>query len=106
APQGADGPDVVERSKGRGNGDRTDEEQGRRPALALGRFADALQVRGAEGQVEQQARDHADRRGAEAVVPAVRIGQVSTDDVAQERAEVDAHVEDAEGAVAAGVSGG
>ena len=54
-------------------------------------------------QVEHQPDQHADTSGGEAVVPTEDLPQGSADERREDRAEVDAHVEDAEGAVAAGV---
>ena len=56
-------------------------------------------VRSANG-VGDQAEQHADAGGAEAPVPADRFAQRAGDDLAEEGAGVDAHVEDREAGVA------
>ena len=50
-------------------------------------------------EVEAEAREHADAGGAEAVVPAEPLAERAADERGEERAEVDPHVEDREGAV-------
>src|SRR5205823_5093866 len=53
-----------------------------------------------ERDIEDQAERHADAGGGEAVVPAVDGGEGAADEVADERAEVDADVEDRISAIA------
>jgi hypothetical protein len=53
-----------------------------------------------ERKIDYQAQHHAEPRGAEADVPVVAVGQLGTDDLADGRAQVDAHVENGEGSVA------
>ena len=59
--------------------------------------------RGAE--IDDEAGGHADAGGGEAVMPAEFFAQRAADERRQERAEIDADIEDREGAVAAAVAG-
>ena len=63
-----------------------------------------LQLAFAEGVLDQ-AGGHADAGGGKADVPVDALGEVAGDEWAEERAEVDAHVEDREACVAAAVAG-
>jgi len=56
-------------------------------------------------EIEHEAQHHTHSGGAEAVVPAQLLAQRAADQRREERAQVDAHVEDREGAVAARVAG-
>src|SRR5690606_17447847 len=51
-----------------------------------------------------EAEEHADAGGAEAIAPAIGLAQVSGRNGAERRADVDAHIEDCVSAVAANVS--
>ena len=73
-----------------------------REARGIGRFAPAEQ-QGSERDKHQQARDHADAGEPEAVLPAHRLAEISDQDRADRRADVNPHVEDGVGAVAADV---
>jgi hypothetical protein len=68
----------------------------------LGRLAAAAQRLLAEHE-DDEARDHADAGQAEAVAPADRLAEIADQDGADRGAEVNAHVEDGVGAVAANV---
>ncbi len=71
--------------------------------LSRGRPAVLMSEVGGEGalpeEVEAKTRDHADAGGAEAVVPAEPLAECAADQRRKERAEIDPHVEDREGAV-------
>src|SRR5579883_2378759 len=55
-------------------------------------------------QIQKQPGHHAYARGAEAVLPTPHLTERSTDQRRKERAQIDAHVEDGEGAIAARIA--
>src|SRR5262249_25761931 len=56
-------------------------------------------------EVDDQAKGHADAGSRESKVPTEFFAKRSTDERRQKRPEIDAHIEDREGAVAASVAG-
>ena len=76
---------------------------GRRARLAFGE-AVLRQCRRGE-QIDDEADGHADAGGGKAVVPAEFLAERAADQRRQKRAEIDADIEDREGAVAAAVAG-
>ena len=60
---------------------------------------------GAAIEIDRKPERHADAGGGEAVVPAELLAERAADERRQERAEIDADIEDREGAVAARIAG-
>src|SRR5262249_55483849 len=67
-------------------------------------FADAIEVHRPEDEIHAKAKGHADGGRADAPMPTDFFAECAGDEGAEEGAEVDAHVEDGEGAIAAGVA--
>src|SRR5437879_12172875 len=95
----------MEEREERGDGDTTERKPDREVGAAGWRPADVAEEALAKRHVEREPGEHADGRRAEPPVPAHALAESAADERREERAQVDAHVEDRERADAPRVAG-